>query len=282
VSAPLYPLGVFGPGVSLLIALAIGFAFGLVLERAGLGDARKLTGQFYLRDMTVLKVMFTAILTALVGSEVLAQAGVLELRFVLVPPTYLLPQLLGGLIFGVGFVAGGYCPGTSCVAASTGRVDGIIVFVGMLAGMLVFAELYPLLDSLYAAVPSRQTHPRSSAGPFHATGDVGLQKVNGVLPGASRPTPPAPAPVSAVHPVLYELSSRRRPDVSPPPHDGDRARRSARPGAGLSAEIDSAPWPRRFRPFVETGFRLRSLAGTFSRLPTTIHNQDTRGTCHAR
>jgi uncharacterized membrane protein YedE/YeeE len=156
VSAPLYPLGAFGPGVSLLVALAIGVGFGFILERAGLGDARKLTGQFYLRDMTVLKVMLTAILTALVGAEFLAQAGVLELRFVLVPPTYLLPQLIGGLLFGVGFVAGGYCPGTSCVAASTGRVDGVVVFAGMLAGMLAFAELYPLLDSLYAAGPSRQ------------------------------------------------------------------------------------------------------------------------------
>lgn len=155
-SAPLYPLGAFGPEVGLLVAVLIGAAFGFFLERAGLGDARKLTGQFYLRDMTVLKVMLTAIITAMLGAEALAAAGVLQLRFVLTPPTYLIPQLIGGLVFGAGFVAAGYCPGTSCVATSSGRLDGIIVLGGMVGGVLAFAGLYPLFDPLYANGPSPQ------------------------------------------------------------------------------------------------------------------------------
>ena len=48
-------------------ALVIGMAFGFVLERAGFGSSRKLAGIFYLRDMTVLKVMFTAVITAMLG-----------------------------------------------------------------------------------------------------------------------------------------------------------------------------------------------------------------------
>ncbi len=155
-SAPLYPLGAFGPGTGLMIAVLIGIAFGFFLERAGLGDARKLTGQFYLRDMTVLKIMLTAIITAMVGLEALAALGLLEPRFVLLPPTHLVAQLAGGTLFGIGFVAGGYCPGTSCVAASSGRLDGIVLFVGMVAGALVFAGLYELLDPLYIGGPARK------------------------------------------------------------------------------------------------------------------------------
>ena len=48
---------------SVAVALLVGFAFGWSLERAGLGSARKLIGQFTLTDFTVFKVMFTALVT---------------------------------------------------------------------------------------------------------------------------------------------------------------------------------------------------------------------------
>jgi uncharacterized membrane protein YedE/YeeE len=66
-----------------------------------------------------------------------------------VPPTYLLPQAIGGAVFGVGFVTGGLCPGTSCVAAATGRKDGIAVVLGIVAGVLLFALLQPALNGFY-------------------------------------------------------------------------------------------------------------------------------------
>ncbi len=121
---------------ALATALVIGVAFGFALERAGLGDARKLAGQFYLTDLTVLKVMFTAIVTAMLGAYWLGRLGVIDLASVYVPETYLLPQLAGGALFGVGFLLAGLCPGTSCVAAASGRGDGAMVMVGMLAGVL--------------------------------------------------------------------------------------------------------------------------------------------------
>jgi uncharacterized protein len=64
-------------------------------------------------------------------------------------PTYFVPQLVGGLIFGVGFVTGGYCPGTCAVAAVTGKMDGWIHLVGMMAGIFVFAEIFPMLEGFY-------------------------------------------------------------------------------------------------------------------------------------
>lgn len=114
-----------------MTALLIGIAFGFVLERAGLGNARKLAGQFYFTDLTVFKVMFSAIVTAMLG------VFWLGLTDVSVPPTYLLPQLIGGLVFGIGFVCAGLCPGTSCVSAATGSTDGLMVVAGLFGGVLL-------------------------------------------------------------------------------------------------------------------------------------------------
>jgi hypothetical protein len=144
---PLYPQGAFGATLSLVTALGLGVGFGVTLERAGLGDGRKLTGQFYLRDLTVFKVMFTAIVTCMLGLYWLEWAGLLDRSLLFMPPTYVVPQMVGGLVFGVGFVTAGYCPGTSCVAGMSGRLDGGAALVGMVAGILAFGEWYPALQS---------------------------------------------------------------------------------------------------------------------------------------
>ena len=152
-SAPLYKFGLFGDSFSLVIAFLVGIGFGFFLERAGFGSARKLAAQFYLTDMAVFKVMFTAIVTAMLGLFYLGWIGFLDLSLVYITPTYLLPQVAGGLILGVGFVIGGYCPGTSCVAASTGRIDGFVYLAGLVAGIFVFGEAFPLLKEFYNATP---------------------------------------------------------------------------------------------------------------------------------
>jgi uncharacterized protein len=149
--APLYELGRIGEGAGLVVALMLGAAFGWFLERGGLGSARKLAGQFYFADFTVFKVMFSAILTAMLGLFWLGKLGVVDVSRVYVPETYLLPQLVGGLVFGAGFVIGGLCPGTSCVAAATGRLDGFALVVGMVGGMWLFGEAFPVLEHFYAS-----------------------------------------------------------------------------------------------------------------------------------
>jgi len=133
----------------LLIALAIGIAFGFTLERAGLGNARKLAGQFYFTDFTVFKVMFSAIVVAMLGAFWLSRLGVLDLRGVYVPETWLVPQLIGGLLFGAGFVVAGLCPGTSCVSAATGRGDGLAAVGGMFIGVLLTGLAFTPLQRLY-------------------------------------------------------------------------------------------------------------------------------------
>ena len=131
--------------VSYLLAIFAGFAFGFVLERAGFGSSRKLAAQFYLRDMTVLKVMFSAIVTAMLGLSLLSAVGWLDFGALFVNPTFLAPQIVGGIVFGVGFAVGGYCPGTSVVAAVTGKIDAMVFIAGIGAGVLAFAGVYPAI-----------------------------------------------------------------------------------------------------------------------------------------
>jgi hypothetical protein len=131
--------------LSYTFAILSGFAFGFVLERAGFGSSRRLAAQFYLRDMTVLKVMFTAIVTAMLGLAVLRAVGVLDWEAVYVNPTSLGPQVVGGLIFGAGFVIGGYCPGTSVVAAVTGKIDALAFLAGAAFGIFGFAAAWPAI-----------------------------------------------------------------------------------------------------------------------------------------
>jgi len=123
-----------------LIFLLIGVGFGAVLEMSGFGDTRKLAAQFYMRDMTVLKVMFTAIVVAAVLIFLASAFGLLDYSRVWVNPTYLVPGIVGGLIMGVGFIIGGFCPGTSLVAASTLKVDGMFFVLGVTFGIFLFGE----------------------------------------------------------------------------------------------------------------------------------------------
>jgi uncharacterized membrane protein YedE/YeeE len=136
------------PEVGLVMAVIIGFGFGFALERAGFGRATKLVAQFYATDMTVFKVMFSAIVTAGLGLVVADGVGLVDLAALsrtAASQTYLWPMLVGGLLLGAGFVVAGYCPGTSLVSAASGNLDGLATFGGVIAGTLVYAEAVPLL-----------------------------------------------------------------------------------------------------------------------------------------
>ena len=155
---------------TLWLALPVGIAFGAVLERAGLADPRKLAAQFTLTDLTVFKVMMTAIVTAAVGLFWLGRVGMLDLSRIDVPPTFIVPQVIGGLIFGIGFVLGGYCPGTSCVAAAAGRGDAVALIGGMLAGTLLFAEAFGAVEGFYDSTAMGEATWYGLAGIAHGTG----------------------------------------------------------------------------------------------------------------
>jgi len=133
----------FSVPVFIFASLVLGFFFGFFLERAGFSSAIKLTGQFYFRDFSVLKVMFTAIVVAMVGIGYLGTLGWLDMSQVFVPPAFLWPQIVGGLLLGGGFIVGGYCPGTSVVAAAIGKLDALLFIVGIFTGIFLFGVTEP-------------------------------------------------------------------------------------------------------------------------------------------
>jgi len=133
----------FSVTVFILMSLGLGFFFGFFLERAGFSSALKLTGQFYFRDFSVLKVMFTAIIVAMVGIGYFAMMGWLDMSQVFVPPVFVWPQLVGGLLLGAGFIVGGYCPGTSLVAAAVGKLDALFFIGGIFIGIFLFGVTEP-------------------------------------------------------------------------------------------------------------------------------------------
>jgi hypothetical protein len=138
--APFDLAGLFGVTGSYLAYLGIGFAFGFVLESTGFGDSRRLAAQFYFRENRVLKVMFTAIVVAMILIFWSSALGLLDYDEIWVNPTYLWPGIVGGLIMGVGFILGGYCPGTSLVSLATLKVDGVFFVLGLITGIIAFGE----------------------------------------------------------------------------------------------------------------------------------------------
>ncbi len=146
---PLYMHDLFSTTTGLLAGTLIGFFFGFVLERAGFGNARNLAAQFYLTDTRVLKVMFSAIVTACAGLGILSGFGFLDLSMVTVPETFLGPHVVGGLLLGAGFIVSGYCPGTGVVAMASGHLDGLLSIVGVTIGSLAFGFVYSPLEGFY-------------------------------------------------------------------------------------------------------------------------------------
>ncbi len=136
--------------IDIVSGLALGFAFGFVLENAGFGSPCKLTAQFRLSDWSVFKVMFTAIVFTSVGLMIAGWAGLVSMQSLFIPPALVGAAAIGGALVGSGFAVGGYCPGTSVVGLMSGRLDASVFLLGLIIGTLVFAGAYDQLEALTA------------------------------------------------------------------------------------------------------------------------------------
>ena len=124
--------------VEMMIAVLVGIGFGWTLERAGFGRSDNLASIFYGRDFRVLRVMFTAIVTAMLGVYFLDLAGVVPISSIGILDTYLAAQIVGGLLVGFGFIVGGWCPGTSIVGLVSGKIDALLFIGGLVVGSMLF------------------------------------------------------------------------------------------------------------------------------------------------
>ncbi len=122
-----------------IAALLLGVGFGFALNKAGLTKYHKIVNVFRFTDMAVLKFMMTALVVSMSGLYLLRGMGLVT--FPNVPATYVVGNLVGGLLFGVGMALSGYCPGTCAAGAGEGKLDYLIPGVG---GFLVGAGLYGL------------------------------------------------------------------------------------------------------------------------------------------
>ena len=127
-----------------IIGLAIGIAFGFLLQKSGVTQYDVILGQLLLTDFTVLKVMLSAVITGMLGVHLLRSLGLVRLH----PKSVSVgTSIVGGLIFGVAFAVLGYCPGTLVAAVGSGALDALIGGLsGILLGSWLFALLYPRLQ----------------------------------------------------------------------------------------------------------------------------------------
>ncbi len=131
------------PRSELLWGLIFGLAFGFLLQKGGVTKYDVIIAQLLLEDFTVVKVMLSAVVTGMLGIYLMKHLGWVELR---TKSGSLGMNVIGGLLFGVGFAVLGYCPGTLAGAVGNGYLDALVGgILGILLGAGLFAELYPKL-----------------------------------------------------------------------------------------------------------------------------------------
>ena len=141
--------GVISPAWDNFFAVILGMGFGFALEASGFSSSRKIIGTFFGYDFVVVKVFFTAAIVASLGLLYFSYLGLLDFSTLYIQPTFLTSAIVGGIIMGIGFAMGGFCPGTSLCATAVGRIDGLVFFGGMFIGVFLFSESFPLFENMY-------------------------------------------------------------------------------------------------------------------------------------
>ncbi|MDZ7614598.1 MAG: DUF6691 family protein [Flavobacteriaceae bacterium] len=143
---PLIPNGIIPEQWDFVIAILIGLAFGFILEASGFSSSRKLVGVFYGYDFAVLKVFFTAALVSMIGLYYMDYLSWVDITQLYVHPTFMASAIIGGMIMGVGFITGGFCPGTSLTGVAIGKIDAMVFTLGLMIGVFIFSEIYNLIS----------------------------------------------------------------------------------------------------------------------------------------
>jgi len=130
---------VFSPSLFVFISAAIsGFIFGFLLRKAHLSRFDIIIKQLILKDFTVMKVIFTAIIVGSIGFYFMHSLNIVKFQII---PATVYAGIIGGAIFGVGMAILGYCPGTAVAAIADGSRHAIYGVLGMFTGAYIFGEV---------------------------------------------------------------------------------------------------------------------------------------------
>ena len=130
--------------LDLWLGLITGIIFGILLQQGRVARFEKQIGAMLFKDMTILKFMLSAIIVGMIGIQLLVTFNLAPLS---VKSTVIGANIIGGIIFGIGWAIMGYCPGTSLAAVGEGRFHAVTAIIGMLVGAAIYAEVYPGLKS---------------------------------------------------------------------------------------------------------------------------------------
>jgi len=142
---PLYKNGFLSLEANMFFAVVLGFSFGFVLERTGFTRSQLIADTFYFKNIAVPKIMGVTTITVTTWFIIFNWLGWLDMSQLFTPATYVWPYLVGGLLFGIGMVMAGYCPGTAVAGLGTGKSDALIFILGLFAGMFAYFMAYPYI-----------------------------------------------------------------------------------------------------------------------------------------
>lgn len=139
---PLFTTGFIDNNLNYILGFGIGILFGFILERGGFGTSAHIAPVFYFRSLMVPQIMVSAVVTAATLILLGTLFGYIDFSQVYIPATYLWAYLVGGIIFGLGMVMSGWCPGTAVVGIASAKIDAIIFALGLLVGMYFYFDIY--------------------------------------------------------------------------------------------------------------------------------------------
>lgn len=128
--------------MSIVLAVAIGLAFGAVLDRVGASNPSYIGKMLNLTNLNLAKSIMLAIGTGSVlmfGGQML---GIVDVGHMSVKTAYV-GVFIGGVMLGIGWAVAGFCPGTGVVAAASGRKDALFFIAGGLLGAAAYMVTYP-------------------------------------------------------------------------------------------------------------------------------------------
>lgn len=124
--------------MDLWLAIIFGIGFGYILQRVGALEFENIINALRLKDLMIPKFMLLSVAITVLGIFSLRGTGLINLDLIVTNPV---ANILGGLIFGIGFAFAGYCPGTSIGALGEGKKDARYVILGGLVGTLAYSLL---------------------------------------------------------------------------------------------------------------------------------------------